>query len=82
MRIVLTEAFIKTLEQKSDFRSKVKKTLDLFVQNARHPSLRSKKLKPKILGICSIRLNKQYRLLFTIKDGKAYFLEISKHYEK
>jgi proteic killer suppression protein len=68
---------IKTLEN-------VKKIEDLFVAN----SLGYEALKGDKQGISSIRVNKQYRIEFTVKDSGAEsivmvcnILELSNHYK-
>ena len=59
--------------------NKVKK---LFEVNIRHPSLHTELLEPHWRGIYSFRLDKKYRALFFITEGKAEVFKITKHYKK
>lgn len=54
----------------------------LFESNIRHPSLEVELLEPRWRGIYSFRLNKKYRALFFITEGKAEVFQITKHYKK
>lgn len=58
------------------------KTKHLFENNIRHPSLQVELLEPRWRGIYSFRLDKQYRALFFITNGKAEVFKITKHYKK
>lgn len=48
--------------------------LKLFVQNRTHPSLNLEKLEPKILRKWSLRIDKNYRVIFEFKDSDMIFL--------
>jgi Txe/YoeB family toxin of Txe-Axe toxin-antitoxin module len=54
----------------------------LFENNIRHPSLGVELLEPRWRGIYSFRLNKKYRALFFITNGKDEVLQIAKHYKR
>lgn len=58
------------------------KVRGLFENNIRHPSLRVELLEPRWRGIYSFRLDKKYRALFFISNGKAEIFKITKHYKK
>ncbi|MDA1169024.1 MAG: hypothetical protein O3A36_01655 [bacterium] len=47
------------------------KTKMLLEQNVRHPSLHVELLEPRWRGVYSFRLDRQYRAIFTIREGKA-----------
>lgn len=53
-----------------------------FEENIRYPSLRVELLEPRWRGIYSFRLDRKYRALFFILDGKAEVFQITKHYKK
>ena len=59
-----------------------KKCKVLFEQNIRHPSLHTELLEPRWRGIYSFRLDKKYRALFFITNGKVEVFQITSHYKK
>lgn len=65
-----------------DLRRKWEKAKQLFEMNIRHPSLNTELLEPHWRGIYSFRLDKKYRALFFIIDGKAEVFKITNHYKK
>jgi len=64
------------IEQKWD------KAQAIFKDDIRHPSLHVELLEPKWRGIYSFRLDKKYRALFFITNGKAEVFAITNHYKK
>jgi addiction module RelE/StbE family toxin len=60
---------------------KLKKQLDLFKENDRHPSLRTHKLKGNLSDTWSISIEGNIRLMYIIKDGDAIFFKIGNHDE-
>lgn len=58
------------------------KTKFLFELNIQHPSLNTEILEPRWRGIYSFRLDKKYRALFFITDGRAEVFCITNHYKK
>lgn len=58
------------------------KAKELFENNIRHPSLKVELLRPRWRGIYSFRLDKKYRVLFFILNGKVEVFQITKHYKK
>lgn len=54
----------------------------LFEQNIRHPSLNVELMEPRWRGIYSFRIDRKYRALFFLVDGKAEVFAITKHYRK
>lgn len=58
------------------------KAKELFEKEIRHPSLHVELLEPRWRGIYSLRLDKRYRALFFIWNGKAEVFKITKHYKK
>lgn len=61
---------------------KWQKITRFFERNMRHPSLHTELLEPRWRGIYSFRIDKQYRALFFVTDGKAEVFQITKHYRK
>ncbi len=62
---------------------KIKKQLDLFVQNPYHPSLHTELLVPKGYGIYSFRIDIHFRALFIYRNDKksVEILNITLHYK-
>lgn len=58
------------------------KSKELFENNIQHPSLYVELLEPRWRGIYSFRLDKKYRALFFISNGRAEIFRITKHYKK
>lgn len=56
------------------------KKQDIFIKNSFHPSLRLHGLKGRLLGLFSISINLDYRIIFKRKDsGDVIFVSIGKH---
>jgi Txe/YoeB family toxin of Txe-Axe toxin-antitoxin module len=53
----------------------------LFERDEHHPSLNVEVLEPKHLKIYSFRLDKKYRVIFIVVDGKAEVITVSNHYQ-
>jgi Txe/YoeB family toxin of Txe-Axe toxin-antitoxin module len=66
---------------KHNLLSKWYKAIFLFEENMYHPSLRAELLKPKEERIYSFRIDRKYRALFVIKDGKAFVFRVTNHYK-
>jgi len=73
---------LKEFIQEHNLAKKWEKAKFLFQKNIRHPSLQVELLEPRWRGIYSFRLDKKYRALFFIFEGKAEILKITKHYKK
>ncbi len=58
------------------------KVVTLFEQNTRHPSLKLELLQPQWRGIYSFRVDRKYRALFFITEGKAEVFQITDHFKK
>lgn len=67
---------------KYSLKRKWDKAKKIFENNIRHPSLHTELLEPHWRGIYSFRLDKKYRALFFIINGKAEIFKITKHYKK
>lgn len=67
---------------KYSLRRKWDKAKRFFEANIRHPSLQTELLEPHWRGIYSFRLDRKYRALFFITEGKAEVFKITKHYKK
>jgi Txe/YoeB family toxin of Txe-Axe toxin-antitoxin module len=59
-----------------------KKSLGVFIQNPRHPSLHAELLQPAHRGISSFRINNKYRALYTKKGDTVFIFQITNHYKK
>ena len=67
---------------KYSLRRKWNKAKQLFETNIRHPSLYTELLEPHWRGIYSFLLDRKYRALFFITEGRAEVFKITKHYKK
>lgn len=73
---------LKQLIKTQGLAKKRDKAKRLFEENLRHPSLNVELLEPRWRGIYSFRLDRKYRALFLISEGKAEVFKITKHYKK
>lgn len=73
---------LKKFIQEHNLVKKWEKAKSLFEENITHPSLRVELLKPRWRGIYSFRLDRKYRALFFIIEGKAEVFQVTKHYKK
>ncbi|MCF7905684.1 type II toxin-antitoxin system RelE/ParE family toxin [Candidatus Gracilibacteria bacterium] len=80
-RVIFTDQFRKDLQRFRHLSVQIEKQLDLFLQDHKHPSLHTKKLKPAHYAKYSFRVNKQFRIIFTFQEETPVLLYISKHYE-
>jgi len=84
-RIQASKEFIRSLEKLSpQVRKKIRKRLELLLQDFRYPSLHTEKLQGAAFtgnDVWSIRVDRNYRILFIIhKEENAYFLiAVGKH---
>ena len=82
MEINLLRKDLKESLKKWNLIKKWDKAKILFESDIRHPSLEVELLEPRWRGIYSFRLDRKYRALFFISDGKAEIFKITKHYKK
>ncbi len=61
---------------------KWQKAKRLFETNIRYPSLHTELLEPGWRGIYSFRLDRKYRALFFVDNGRAEVFQITNHYRK
>lgn len=80
---------IKPLNNKTERRltklnltKKFEKQKELFEINPSHPGLNTEKLELKSVGLYSFRIDKKYRTIFRIRNGRAEIIHITKHYQK
>ena len=73
----------KFLKKHPDLEFQYMKTLDLLVENPRHPSLRLHKLAGSLEGLHSVSINLSYRLTLEmlIQDNKIILVDIGSHDE-
>ena len=62
-----------------DVRRKAVKAEKLFRDNPFHHSLRLHKLKGKLLGLWSISIDRNFRLLYSEDEHSIYFFDIGTH---
>lgn len=81
LTVETTEAFDKLFEKLPRLiQKKALKQERLFRQNPFHPSLKTEKLEPKIKNYWSLRVDKNYRVIFRFKDSNSvFFLLIGLH---
>ena len=58
------------------------KVKSLFEADIHHPSLHTELLEPHWRGVYSFRLDRKYRALFFLSEGRAEVFKITKHYKK
>ena len=85
MKLQRSETFVKSLRSlPRETQAKVRKQLNLLLQDFHHPSLHTEKLEGEVFAsedVWSIRIDYKYRLKFIIrKEEDAYFLiAVGKH---
>ncbi len=63
-----------------DMQERALKTLELFLDNPFHPSLRLHKLSGRLVGRWSISINMKYRIIFRIEgESDALLISIGTH---
>lgn len=62
-------------------RRKFIKAKTLFEKDPRYPGLHTELLEPKQFGVYSFRLDRKFRALFIIVNGKAEITDINLHYQ-
>ena len=82
MEIKPLRADLKKYVEQHNLFEKWAKAKRLLKEDIRYPSLRVELLEPHSHGIYSFRLDKKYRALFFITDGRAEVFQITKHYKK
>jgi len=60
---------------------KINKQFNLFINNSRHPSLRTHKLEGNLDKFWSISVNRSIRMIYREVEDTAYFTDIGKHEE-
>lgn len=60
---------------------KFEKQLSFLKSNPKHPSLNTEILEPKHLRIYSFRIDKKFRAIFIIKNGKIEIIDVNDHYK-
>lgn len=75
MRIIETARFRASFEKlQKPTKQKVKKQFQLFFENIFHPSLHTEKLEPRHKNIWSFRVDKNYRVIFTLSSQETILL--------
>lgn len=82
MEIIIATHKVDLYVKKHNLVLKWNKALFLFENNLKHPSLHTELLGPKEEMIYSFRLDRKYRALFIIKDGKAHVFRVTNHYAR
>lgn len=74
MKVLLSKKFKKNAEDlPPEIQSKIDKQLRLLSQDIRHPKLHTKKLKGDD-NFYSVRVTRQYRILFTFYSEEAWYV--------
>lgn len=85
MKTHFTSGFNKDLQkitsQDQKLLERIEKQLALFVQDPRHPSLRTHKLSGQLKNIWSLSINRSLRAVYVIENGTAVFTDIGTHDE-
>lgn len=58
---------------------KIEKQLNLFLQNDRHPSLKTHKLSGELNNLWSISITKSLRMTYILDESEAYFIDFGTH---
>jgi Txe/YoeB family toxin of Txe-Axe toxin-antitoxin module len=82
MRIEPLRNDLKQYIKKRSLIRKWNKSVQLFEDNIRHPSLHVELLEPHWRGIHSFRIDKKYRALFFVRRGVVEVFQITNHYTK
>lgn len=86
MKIIFSESAkdkLKELKKRdSKLLDKIYKQLDLFIENPKHPSLRTHKLTGKLGSSWSVSIDRKFRFAYTLtEEGDAYFYKFGTHDE-
>lgn len=85
MKVRLSEEVQKYLHKISQKNPKlalqIQKQLLVFIENPRHPSLRTHKLAGKLNNLYSISVDKNIRMTYLWEEDEAYFTKIGTHDE-
>ncbi len=83
MRVEFHKNFIKNFNKRYSNKPKVKtrfaQKTKLFVKNPFHPSLSNHPLKGKKIGLRAFSITREIRVVYCVKRGVAYFLDIGTH---
>lgn len=61
---------------------KLKKQIQIFTTNIRHPSLNTEILEPKHLRLYSFRIDRKYRAVFVmLSQEEVEIIDINDHYQ-
>jgi len=82
MKIKSLRKDIRAHLQEHQLTKKWDKTTTLFEADMRHPSLHTELLEPKWRGIYSFRIDRKYRAIFFVANGKAEIIAITNHYKR
>ncbi len=81
LEILVTREFEERYRQLSpELKKRAEKQERLFRQNPFHPSLHTEKLEPRSREVWSIRIDRNYRILFRFLSGnRVLFLTVGPH---
>lgn len=81
-RVEFSPIFTKKLEQVSpEIQVAVRETLELFLENPSHPSLRNHRLAANYTGIRSVDISNDWRALYREEPERIIFIELGTHEE-
>ena len=80
-KIILDDEFLEEFDRlPQTIQDRVVKMKKLLLENPMYPSLRLHKLSGPLYGLWSIRINRQYRLLFEpLENGDVLFVSVGTH---
>lgn len=79
MRVALTASFRRSYRKlPGDIQDKVDRQIGILAENPRHPSLRVKKIKGT-QEIWEARVDRGYRMTFSVKDGVIFLRQVGSH---
>lgn len=80
-RVILDDEFLEELDRlPQSVQRRALKTKKLLLENPLYPSLRLHKLSGRLEGLWSIRINRQYRIIFEpMEDGAVLFVSVGTH---
>lgn len=81
LTVIYSEKFISQLEQLSDKTQKLTlKKIGVFIDNPKHPSLKTHKLNGALSGFLSFSVDYQIRIIFEYGEkDTVHFLKIGNH---
>lgn len=78
--LVFTKPFVRDFQGlPAEIQTEIEKALRLLVENPRHPSLQTKKMRPASRGIFEARVTQAYRLTFQLDGSNLVMRRVGTH---